>query len=212
MKIFFVCLGLLALLGAGCTTSTTSKMPDEFYARGSWRFDGDESVINFGVKGVAIIDMHFTRQTADQYLIDGTVTYKDETLGCDIFPRFTLCPKNTCEVVGTTVGELTGVAAVRGSQLEMSTHWLTKPDESATFFCSDTITSTNSGWAVWQTMGPLGAKIVDEPWGVDISGSFIDDLPIGEVTDTPVISANFNVEANDVTAEGLIGFYRNKPE
>lgn len=187
-------------------------MPDTFYAHGSWRFDGDESVINFGAKGVAFIDLVFTRQVDEQYLIEGAVTYDSESFSCDIFPRFTICPVNTCEVVGSTVGELTGVAEVRGDQLVMTQHWLTKPDESVTYTCNEGLTATNSAWAVWQTMGPLGAKIVDEQWSVDISGSFIDELPVGEVTDAKVISVNISTEANDVSAEGLIGFYRNKPE
>ena len=209
--IFSLC--LLALVGAGCANAPTagSKMPDTFYAHGTWRFDGDEYKINFGVHGVAMLDWQFTRQMGDQYLVEGTVSYDQSTLGCAIAPRPSLCTKNTCSVSGTTVGEITGVAEVRGDQLVINAHWLTKPDESVDYVCTDTLGDTYSGWAVWQTMGPLGAKLVEETWTVDVSGVFIDDLPSGEVIDTPTISANISTVANDVTAEGLIGFYRQWP-
>lgn len=213
MTKLIVSLGIVFLIGAGCAAEpTASTMPDTFYAHGSWRFDGDESVINFGVKGVAIIDMQFTRETEDQYLIEGRVAYDDESFSCDIFPRFTICPLNTCEVTSSTIGELTGVAVVRDGKLVMTPRWVVQPNELVTYSCSESATTTNGGFAVWQTMGPLGAKIVEETWSVDISGSFIDELPQGEVTDASTISANFTTEANGVTAEGLIGFYRNKPE
>lgn len=203
---------MLLLLGAGCASPSSNLLPDEFWAYGSWRFDGDESKINFGVEGVAMVTMHFTRETGNQYLVDGNVTYSDDTLSCAIYPRKTLCPVNTCAVVSTTVGEITGVAVVRDGALVMTPRWVTKPDESVTYTCKDGITTTNSGWAVWQTMGPLGAKVVDETWSVDIAdAAFVDDLPTDVATDEKTIMATFDTVANDVTAKGVIGFYRALP-
>jgi hypothetical protein len=183
-------------------------MPDTFFAHGSWRVDGDESKINFGVQAIAFIDVQFVRQQGDQYLIEGQVTYAEDTLSCTVSTHPTNCPVNTCAVVSTTPGELTGVAEVRGDKLVINMNWLTEPNENVTYKCDEELSVDAGGWAVRQTMEPRGAGIVEKNWEVDITGMFIDDLPTNEATDTQTIS----VEASDVTAEGLIGFYREKPE
>lgn len=198
-------------LGSGCIPSG-STMPDTFFAHGSWRVDGDESVINFGVQAIAFIDLQFIRQQGDQYLIEGQVTYAEDELSCTVSTHPTNCPINTCAVVSTTPGELTGVAEVRGDKLMISMNWLTRPNENVTYICDEKLSVDAGGWAVRQTMEPIGAGIVEKNWEVDITGMFIDDLPTDTATDAQTISASFSVEANDVTAEGLIGFYKEKPE
>ncbi|MEK7458844.1 MAG: hypothetical protein AAB663_00380, partial [Patescibacteria group bacterium] len=71
---------MLLLLGAGCASPSSNPLPDEFWAYGTWRFDADESVYTAAPKGVAMLTMHFTAQTADQYLIEGTLDYDTLTL------------------------------------------------------------------------------------------------------------------------------------
>ena len=73
-------------------------MPDEFWAYGTWRYDGDESRLTVAAKGVAFITMHFTREQGEQYLIDGTVAYDETALSCDTFPMELnrICDSNTC--------------------------------------------------------------------------------------------------------------------
>ncbi len=208
---------VLLFLGAGCASPSTSAMPDEFWAYGTWRFDADESVYTAAPKGVAMLTMHFTAQTADQYLIEGTLDYDTSTLSCtafgegsDVHP--TCRGTDECAVVGTTQGILTGVAVVRDGKLVMTPKWVTKPDEAVTWTCNTITSPAQSGWSVWMTMGPLGAKIVDETWSIDITdAAFIDDLPTDVATDQKTISATFDTVANNVTASGIIGFYREDP-
>lgn len=216
MKNLFFCAVLLLGLGAGCSSPVSSSMPDEFWAYGTWRYDGDNKVLSMAANGTAFITMHFTREQDEQYLIDGTVTYDADSLSCEVFALSTdvLCT-STCQLSETVPGELSGVAVVRDGKLLITQHWVTKPDERYTSFCTSEnheVSATGSSWAVWQTMGPLGAGIVDGTWEIDISdAAFIDDLPLDEVTDAKTISANFEVEANATAASGLIGFYRELP-
>ncbi len=192
-------------------------MPDEFWAYGTWRYDGDEDVLNVAANGVAIISMHFTREQGDQYLIEGTLTYDADTLSCDVFSKGHLptCTTDTCSLSETIPGELSGVAVVRDGKLLISQQWVTKPDERYTWTCKDIAggSTTQSNWAVWQTMGPAGAGIVDAEWEVDINDAiFIDELPTDTTSDAKTISAEFDFEANFVKAKGLIGFYRKLPD
>lgn len=209
----FCSLFVLGLL-TGCG-SLTSSMPDEFWAYGTWRYDGDETKLTVAAKGTAFITMHFTRQQGEQYLIEGDVTYDSTSLSCDVFylTNQPVCGVDTCTLSEVVPGELTGVAEVRGDKLVMMPRWVTKPDEIYTWTCEEGYDSTNSTWSVWQTMGPLGAGIVEATWEVDIGDAlFVDELPLNEVTDAKVISANFSTTANDnVSAEGVIGFYTELP-
>jgi hypothetical protein len=203
-----------ALFLSSCEAETSVSLPDEFWAHGTWRYDADEMVYTVANRGTAIIDLHFTRQQGEQYLIDGTLTYDETTLGCDVFflGHKPICTEDTCEFVDLVPGELTGVAEARDGLLVMQMNWLTKPDELYSWICTPENSSTQSSWSVWMTMGPLGAGIVEETWELDIEDAvFVDDLPEGEISDAKVMSANFDVVANDVAAQGLIGFYRNKP-
>lgn len=214
MKSTTLCCLLALSVFTGCS-ALTSSMPDEFWAYGTWRYDGDENKLTIAPKGTAFITMHFTRQQGEQYLIEGDVTYDSASLSCDVF-SFThqpLCDVDTCTLSEIVPGELTGVAEVRGDQLVMTPRWVTKPDEIYTWTCSEGYSSTNSAWSVWQTMGPLGAGIVEATWEVDIGDAlFVDELPPDEVTDAKVISATFSTTANDnVSAEGVIGFYTELP-
>ncbi len=211
MKNIFLCAVLLLSLTTGCS-SVGSTLPDEFWAYGAWRYDGEENVLTVAADGTALISMHFTRQQDEQYLIDGTLTYDESSLSCEINPLSE--DDFTCALAEVIPGELSGVAVVRDGKLIITQHWITKPDEryTATTTRYD-LATTQSNWAVWQTMGPNGAGIVDDTWEVDIAGAaFIDDLPLGEVTDEKTISVNFDVRANEnVSAIGLIGFYRELP-
>ena len=208
---------MLLLLGAGCASPSSNPLPDEFWAYGTWRFDADESVYTAAPKGVAMLTMHFTAQTADQYLIEGTLDYDTLTLSCtafgegsDVHP--TCRGTDECAVVGTTQGVVTGVAVVRDGKLVMTPKWVTKPDEAVTWTCNSTTSPAQSGWSVWMTMGNLGAKIIDETWSVDVDGAAsVDDLPTDVATDEKTIMATFDTVANDVTAKGVIGFYRALP-
>lgn len=217
MKNIFLCGVLLLSLTTGCS-SVWSALPDEFWAYGTWRYDGDENVLTVAATGTAFITMHFTRQQDEQYLIDGTVTYDESSLSCDVFAlgEKPTCTTDTCALSEIIPGELSGVAVVRDDKLIITQHWVTKPDERYTWICKEGVEGgsvTQSNWSVWQTMGPNGAGIVDDTWEVDIAdAAFIDDLPLGEVTDEKTISVNFDVRANDnVEAIGLIGFYRQLP-
>lgn len=213
---FFFALGLTLLLGAGCATASTNPLPSEFWAYGTWRFDEGQSTYTVAPKGVAFVTLHFSAQTADQYLVDGKVTYDDTSFSCTTHPEKypnVLCRGvDYCTVTGTTDGELTGVAVVQGGVLRVTQQWLTKPDESVTWTCNTTTSPGQSAWAVWLSMNKGATGFVETPWTVDIAdASFVDDLPTDTVTDTKTITATFEGAENGVTAQGILGFYRALP-
>lgn len=213
MRRRFFPFALLVLLGAGCTQDTVA-MPDVFYAHGSWRFDGTDSIYTASPSGAAAIDLTFTREQGDQYLVEGDVTYDDDTFSCRLdLGADTLCRgASFCEVRSTTPGVVTGVAVVRGGELQITTNWVVKPDEAVTAGCTGRGETTNSGWHAWLGMGPRGANMIDGTWVVDIAdAAFIDDLPTDIATDEKAMSASFSAETDGIISEGLVGLYREKP-
>lgn len=218
MRLIKIFLFTIFLVGTGCTGPTAS-MPDEFWAYGSWRFEGDPAAYTSAVsKGVAFISMHFVRQQGEQYEITGTVTYDEASMEClYIGPAKSNCPINTCEFVKTVDAEFTGTAEVRDGELVVKPVWLGYPeyvpDELVNNICSSTLSAITSNFGVYQSIGAHGAGVIDSTWSVPIEGrSFVDDMPSDEIVEgDTVMSVNFSGMWNDFSGEGLIGFYRNEP-
>lgn len=218
MKKTFTLLSLILSAGivfSACSVSSAS-MPDTFWGLMSWHYtprtDGA-----YGVEGSATVKILFTRTEGDNYAISGTV--EPDGTSCTQYNYLPEpCDPIWCKVSSVDSGTLRGTAKIEGGVLSATPMWDSELVVHVENMCNpipDAIVlgpSYNEA-SIMESLYPTTENPFFYPWTIDVSDiTFIDELPVNEVTDIKTGYKNFNGTGIYSSGEGLLGLYRNEPQ
>ncbi len=204
------------VLFTGCAGSSVS-MPDTFWGLMSWHYSAKEDGA-YGVDGSVQVKMQFTRTEGNSYAITGTVE-PNETSCTQYNYLPEPCDPIWCEVKSETTGTLKGTATVENGLLSATPLWDTPyvihienmcdalPDDPGKIVFPGQQEAT-----IMESLNPTEEEPFFYPWTIDIAGiTFIDELPVNEMTDVATGYKNFSSTGLYSSGEGLLGLYRNEP-
>ncbi len=217
MKKLLALSSLALTLLTGCSSSSAS-MPDTFWGLMSWHYTSKEDGA-YGVTGSVQVKMLFTRTEDNKYEITGTVE-PNETACTQYNYLPEPCDPIWCEVKSTDAGTLKGFATVENGVLSATPLW----DEEYTIHIENMCDAMPDDPGKQVFPGQHEATIMESlypteedpffyPWTIDVDGiTFIDELPVNEMTDAKTGFKNFSATGLYSTGEGLLGLYRNEPQ
>lgn len=218
MKKTFTVLSLLLSAGivfSACTGSSSS-LPDTFWGLMSWHYIPTTDLA-YGVEGSATVKIQFTRTEGDTYEISGTV--EPDGTSCTQYNYLPEpCDPIWCKVSSVDSGTLKGTAKLENGELSVRPLWDSEFAVHVENACNPNpeailLAPAQNVASIMESLYPTTESPFFYPWTMDVSDiTFIDELPVNEVTDIKTGYKNFSATGIYSSGEGLLGLYRNEPQ